>query len=80
MAKRKYTKTRRAEQQDETRERIVEAAVALHEQLGPANTSIKAIAEKAGVQRHSGLDDFFSSPVLLFCPTGFSVFPLIHIQ
>lgn len=51
MAKRKYTKTRRAEQQDETRERIVEAAVALHEQLGPANTSIKAIAEKAGVQR-----------------------------
>jgi len=51
MKKRKYTKTRRAEQQDETREKIVEATVALHEQLGPANTSIKAIAEKAGVQR-----------------------------
>jgi AcrR family transcriptional regulator len=51
MKKRKYTKTRRAEQQDETRERIVEATVILHEELGPANTSIKAIAEKAGVQR-----------------------------
>jgi len=51
MKKRKYTKTLRAEQQDETREKIVEATVALHEQLGPAKTSIKAIAEKAGVQR-----------------------------
>ncbi len=51
MAKRKYTKTRRAEQQDETRERIIEATVELHESLGPAYTSIKAIAEKAGVQR-----------------------------
>ena len=51
MNKRKYIKTRRAEQQDRTREKIVEAAVALHKKLGPANTSIKAIAEKAGVQR-----------------------------
>lgn len=51
MKNRKYTKTRRAEQQDETRERIVEATVKLHESLGPANTSIKAIAEEAGVQR-----------------------------
>lgn len=51
MKKRKYTKTRRAEQQDETRERIVEAAVKLHEEFGPANTPIKAIAEEAGVQR-----------------------------
>jgi AcrR family transcriptional regulator len=51
MAKRKYNKTLRAEQQGETRERIIKATVALHEQLGPANTSIKAIAEKAGVQR-----------------------------
>ena len=51
MKKRKYNKTLRAEQQDETRERIVEAAVKLHEKLGPAKTSIKAIAEAAGVQR-----------------------------
>lgn len=51
MKARKYTQTRRAAQQDETRERIVKAAVKLHEALGPANTSIKAIAEEAGVQR-----------------------------
>ena len=51
MKTRKYTKTRRAEQQDETRARIVEATVKLHESLGPAQTSIMAIAEAAGVQR-----------------------------
>lgn len=51
MTTRKYKKTKRAEQQEHTRERIVEATVALHEELGPANTSIKAIAERAGVQR-----------------------------
>ena len=51
MSTRKYTKTRRAEQQDETRARIVEATVKLHESLGPAQTSIMAIAEAAGVQR-----------------------------
>ncbi len=51
MTTRKYTKTRRAEQQDETRARIVDATVKLHEMLGPAQTSIMAIAEAAGVQR-----------------------------
>lgn len=35
----------------ETRNTIVEATVKLHEELGPAYTSIKAIAEEAGVQR-----------------------------
>jgi len=51
MGARKYTKSKRADQQGKTRKRIVKAAVALHEKLGPANTSIKAVAEKAGVQR-----------------------------
>lgn len=51
MKKRKYRQTARAEQAQETRQQIVEAAVKLHEALGPANTSIKAIAEEAGVQR-----------------------------
>ena len=51
MTTRKYKKTKRAEQQQETRERIVAATVVLHEELGVANTSIKAIAERAGVQR-----------------------------
>jgi AcrR family transcriptional regulator len=48
---RKYTKRRRAESERETRQRITEAAVALHGTIGPARTTISAIAEKAGVQR-----------------------------
>lgn len=51
MKKRKYQQTARAEQAQETRQQIVEATMKLHEELGPANTSIKAIAEEAGVQR-----------------------------
>jgi len=42
---------RRAEQVDQTRQRIVEATVALHGSVGPAATTIAAIAEKAGVTR-----------------------------
>jgi AcrR family transcriptional regulator len=49
--KRTYRLSARAESQAETRARIVEAAVTLHEQLGPAATPISAIAERAGVQR-----------------------------
>jgi AcrR family transcriptional regulator len=50
-SRRKYQLKKRAERQDETRQRIVEAAVELHEQLGPAQTSISGIAERAGVGR-----------------------------
>jgi len=50
---RKYQLKKRAERQEETRQRIVQAAVDLHETLGPAKTSISAIAERAGVQRHT---------------------------
>ena len=48
---RKYEMKRRAKGQEETRQRITEATVDLHEALGPAKTTISAIAEKAGVQR-----------------------------
>lgn len=51
MTSRKYTQSRRLETQRRTRQRIVEAAVTLHERLGPAATTIKAVAEEAGVQR-----------------------------
>ena len=44
---------RRAERQKETRRRITEAAVELHQTVGPARTTVSAIAEKAGVQRHT---------------------------
>jgi AcrR family transcriptional regulator len=50
---RTYTLRRRAEQQAETRRRIVEAAVELHGSVGPALTTLSMIAERAGVQRHT---------------------------
>ena len=65
MKKRRYNMKARARQQLETRERIVDAAVALHEELGPAATTISALAERAGVQRltvyrhFSGEDEIF---------------------
>jgi AcrR family transcriptional regulator len=36
-----------------TRQRIVEAAMGLHTSVGPARTTVSAIAERAGVQRHT---------------------------
>lgn len=50
---RTYTLKRRAEQQADTRRRIVEAAVALHGSIGPASTTLSMVAERAGVQRHT---------------------------
>jgi AcrR family transcriptional regulator len=50
---RKYQLRTRAERQLQTRRRIVEAAIELHGTVGPARTSVSAIAERAGVQRHT---------------------------
>ncbi|HSK50255.1 MAG TPA: helix-turn-helix domain-containing protein [Solirubrobacterales bacterium] len=49
--KRKYEKKRRAEAEAGTRLRITESAVELHGSLGPARTSMSAVAEHAGVRR-----------------------------
>lgn len=49
--KRPYRMKRRAELEAETRLRITESAAALHERIGPARTSISAIADHAGVRR-----------------------------
>ena len=50
---RTYTLRRRAEQQAQTRRRIVEAVVDLHGSVGPAQTSLSMVADRAGVQRHT---------------------------
>jgi AcrR family transcriptional regulator len=50
---RTYTLKRRAEQQAETRRRIVDAAVDLHASVGPAQTTVSMVARRAGVQRHT---------------------------
>lgn len=51
VQKRPYRMTKRAENEEETRLRITQSAVALHEEVGPARTTISAIAEHAGVRR-----------------------------
>ncbi len=49
--KRTYELKQRAKSQEETRRRIVEATAALHEEVGPAQTTVAEIARRAGVQR-----------------------------
>ena len=61
---RKYEMKRRARRQEETRQRITEATVELHQALGPAKTTISAIAERAGVQR---LTVYVTSPMSTPC-------------
>jgi AcrR family transcriptional regulator len=50
---RKYELKKRAEAMEKTRRRITDAAVELHGTLGPARTTVSAVAERAGVQRHT---------------------------
>ena len=50
-ATRRYRKRARADSEAETRRRITEAAVRLHGTVGPARTTIKGVADEAGVQR-----------------------------
>ena len=49
--KRTYRKKQRAELEEQTRRRITESTVELHGTLGPARTSISAVAQRAGVRR-----------------------------
>jgi len=49
--KRSYRMRKRALSQEETRQRIIDATMQLHEEVGPRATTISAIAERAGVQR-----------------------------
>jgi len=50
-ASRRYRKRLRAEHELQTRQAITEAVVKLHGTVGPARTTVSAIAEEAGVQR-----------------------------
>jgi len=63
--KRKYEKKRRAEAEAQTRLRITESAVELHGTLGPAQTTMSAVAEHAGVRR-STLYRHFPDEATLF--------------
>lgn len=49
--KRPYVLKARGEQMAETRARIVEAMMELHQEVGPSRTTISAVADRAGVER-----------------------------
>lgn len=51
MSSREYRKTKRADDEARTRARIVEAAESLHSTMGPARTTVSAIAASADVTR-----------------------------
>jgi AcrR family transcriptional regulator len=51
--KRKYELRKRAEQVADTHRRITEAAIELHGTVGPARTTLSAVAERAGVERRT---------------------------
>ena len=70
---RTYTLKRRAEQQADTRRRIVESALALHGELGPARTSFSQVAERAGVQRNTFYSHFPDERSLLMACSALSL-------
>ncbi len=60
----------RAESQLQTRRRITESAVALHGTLGPARTSMSAVAAHAGVRRSTLYRHFPDEAALFDACTG----------
>ena len=67
---RRYRKRLRAEQEQQTRQAITEAAVKLHGTVGPARTTVSAIAEEAGVQRATVYRHFPDEPSLFQACSG----------
>jgi len=55
---RRYRKRKRAIREEETRRRITEALVELHRTVGPANTKVTEVAERAGVSRMTVYNHF----------------------
>jgi AcrR family transcriptional regulator len=69
--RRKYELKRRAERQDETRQRILDATVALQERVGVPGTTISAVAEQAGVERLTVYRHFADETALLTAATTY---------
>lgn len=62
---RRYEQKKRALRQQETRQRILDAVVELHETVGPARTSVSAVAARAGVERPTVYRHFPDEPSML---------------
>lgn len=67
---RRYQQRKRAEDQEETRNRIVEATIALHQEIGGPATTISAIAARAEVERATVYRHFPDERTLLEGCTG----------
>lgn len=61
MSPRRYTMSGRAEQAAQTRERIVDAALACYREKGISATSLQAVARRAGVSAATILNHFGSA-------------------
>jgi AcrR family transcriptional regulator len=75
---RKYQLKKRAEAMADTHQRITDAAIELHGTVGPARTTLSAVAERAGVERRT-LYRHFPSEAELFAACSahyFTVNPL----
>jgi AcrR family transcriptional regulator len=72
QSKRKYELKKRAEEMAKTHLRITEAAIELHGTVGPARTTLSAVAKQAGVERRT-LYRHFPSEADLFaaCSTHY---------
>src|SRR3954453_11777763 len=62
---RRYHLRKRADAMQATRRRITDAAMDLHGTLGPARTTMTAVAERAGVQRQTVYRHFANEDELL---------------
>jgi AcrR family transcriptional regulator len=67
---RRYQLRKRADAMEATRRRITEAAVELHGTVGPARTTMTAVAERAGVQRQTVYRHFAGEDELLAACSG----------
>ena len=67
---RDYRKVKRAEEEERTRARIVDAAEELHGTVGPAYATISAIAERAGVTRTTVYRHFPDDEALFLACSG----------
>lgn len=73
QSRRKYELKQRAAEMADTRRRITEAAVELHGTVGPVRTTVSAIAERAGVQRHTVYRHFpTEDDLFVACSTHFT--------
>jgi AcrR family transcriptional regulator len=67
---RSYTMRVRQESVEQTRLRITEATMRLHERVGPAATTVSAIADEAGVTRLTVYRHFPDDAALIFACSG----------